>query len=160
MIRYEDIQQRMGELAKQVNLTNKLRQLWKTSTKEVIVNELIYYRDELLKGWDVRVDEAWLNKGSVTLYLPANKSDIYRLDQDGETGYIKHESALVFAQLINGLIAVIVRYPYIEELQQQKPDKRLATMNPKELLDTDVIDGFIAQYLDELIAWERNDEEL
>src|SRR5690606_1729694 len=71
----------------------------------------------------------------------------------------KSNGMLIFQQLYNGKIIVMMGYPHIEEVANPKPPKTLEIIRPEELTD-----GYMLRYLEtfftEIIGWEDYDDDI
>jgi len=82
--------------------------------------------------------------------LPGNKT---------KRPFIKSNGSLIFQQLFNGKIMIMIMYPYIEGYGQPKPPKTLEILRPHEL-KTPFIIRYTEEFLKEVIEWEDFDDDV
>jgi hypothetical protein len=82
--------------------------------------------------------------------LPGNKT---------KRPFIKSNGSLIFQQLFNGKIMIMIMYPYIEGYGQPKPPKTLEILRPHELKVPFII-RYVEEFLKEVIEWEDFDDDV
>ena len=96
---------------------------------------------------------------AIVLDLGETKSGIYEVvAQDFHRHLVKNSGALIYQQLFNGKIIVLIQFPYIENYGQPRPPKTVAIYRPEELTEP-----FFIRHLEELITeitnWEDYDDD-
>ena len=71
---------------------------------------------------------------------------------------IKQNGSLVYQQLFNGKILVLINYPYIEKYGQPQPPKTIAIYRPEELKEPYFI-RHLETFITEIINWEDYDDD-
>jgi hypothetical protein len=139
--------------------TTAYRDAWKNGLKE----KLIHFFNEVVKEVDlhaeVQVRADLENLEAVVLSLGDSKSGMYqKLSGDIERHLIKHNGSLIYQQLFNGKVIVMIQYPFIENYGEPKPAKTIAIYRPEELKDP-----FCIRHLEEFIQaisdWEDFDDD-
>jgi hypothetical protein len=72
---------------------------------------------------------------------------------------IKNNGSLVYQQLFNGKILVLINFPFIEKYGQPQPPKTIAIYRPEELKDPYFL-RHLETFLTELTQWEDYDDDL
>lgn len=73
--------------------------------------------------------------------------------------FIKSNGSLIFQQLFNGKIMIMIMYPYIEGYGQPKPPKTLEILRPHELQIPFII-RYVEEFMKEVIEWEDFDDDV
>lgn len=141
--------------------TEEYRQAWHKEIKPMLIKKL----EELLEVIELDKAEIILrdniiNLESITLDLGRTSSGISESIED--TGVtrtmIKSNGSLIYQQLFNGKIMVMVLNPYIEGYGEPKPPKQLEILRPDELKEP-----FIIRHMENLFRditeWEDFDDD-
>ncbi len=139
--------------------TDKFREEWKTSLRDRIAKTL----KEIIKIVDidafVEVQTPVVNLEAVVLSLGVEKSGLaQRIDSHLRRDFIKQRGALVYQQLFNGKIIVLIQYPFIENYGQPHEPKTIAIYRPEELC-LDFFIRHVEQFMTEIIQWEDFDDD-
>ncbi len=73
--------------------------------------------------------------------------------------YIKTNGSLIYQQLFNGKIMIMIAYPFIEGYGQPKPPKMLEILRPEEFKEGYVV-HHVEQFMREIIDWEDYDDDI
>lgn len=136
------------------------RSKWESESKPLIVKTLKSINKKVGLGGKIELNDNMENLGVVILNLGKEKSGIFENipDSDIKRSLIKSNGALVFQQLFNGKIMVMILLPHIEGYGEPRPPKNLEIVRPEELND-----GYILRYVDELVNevanWEDYDDD-
>jgi len=79
-------------------------------------------------------------------------------DSDAQRPMIKNKGSLVFQQLFNGKILIMIMLPFIEGYGQPAPPQTLEILRPQELTDMFVI-RYVEQFMRAVIEWEDYDDD-
>ena len=134
--------------------TKDYRAAWDKTVKDKILNELKSLIDRTGLKADIDVREGLKNLESIVFSLGVVPSGIYeQVGEQFQKKLYKNNGMLIFQQLFNGKIIVMVGYPHIEEVAKPKQAKTLEIIRPDELTD-----AYMLRYLDvffkEIIEWE------
>jgi len=100
------------------------------------------------------------NLGAVTLSLGQVKSGIFEEVNDTiKRHLIKQNGSLIYQQLFNGKIIVMIQYPHIENLGQPRPPKNVGIYRPEELKDPFLL-RHLEEFITEVTHWEDFDDDL
>lgn len=114
--------------------TIEYRKAWKDHLKNEIIEDL----EEMieLSGLEAKVISKTQieNLEAVVLTLGESKSGLFhKVNENVDRHMIKHNGALLYQQLFNGKVMVMINYPYIENYGQPHQPKTLAIYRPEEL---------------------------
>jgi hypothetical protein len=71
---------------------------------------------------------------------------------------IKQNGTLVYQQLFNGKILVLIQYPYIEKYGEQLPPKTIAIYRPEEMKAPYIL-RHVEEFITEVARWEDYDDD-
>jgi hypothetical protein len=99
------------------------------------------------------------NLEAVTCSLGRSASGIYeRIDEDTNKPLIKHHGTLIYQQLFNGKVQVMISLPFIEGFGDPPPPKLIGIYRPEELKPP-----FLERHMEEFIKmvtmWEDFDDD-
>ncbi len=139
--------------------TTAYRQKWKNSLRDFIRNQLEEMVSQTGLNAKVFIKEGMENLEAVVLSLGDIKSGIYETINDEINRHlIKHNGSLIYQQLFNGKIIVLVQYPMIENYGQPKPPKTIAIYRPDELKDPYLV-RHMETLMTEVANWEDYDDD-
>jgi len=139
--------------------TTHYRKEWKEHLKDKIIQLL----REAIEAGDLNARVEILNNvenlEAVVLSLGVAKSGMFqRVDHGVDVHLIKHNGSLVYQQLFNGKIIVIIQYPFIENYGQPRPPKTIAIYRPEELKEPFFV-RHLEEFIQEITAWEDYDDD-
>ncbi|MCR9098948.1 MAG: hypothetical protein NXI25_03290 [bacterium] len=139
--------------------TKAYREKWKTETCKQIQDTL----QDMLEatGFAARLEHRSdvENLEAVVLTLGQSKSGMYQqVSEDVQRHLIKHNGSLVYQQLFNGKIIVLINYPFIENYGQPRPPKTIAIYRPEELKEPYFL-RHMEEFLQEITNWEDYDDD-
>ncbi|MEQ8706690.1 MAG: hypothetical protein RIC19_22345 [Phaeodactylibacter sp.] len=139
--------------------TQQYREAWKAETRERI--QMILQRMLDATGFGARVEHRAdiENLEAMVLTLGQSKSGMYQqVSEDVQRHLIKHNGSLVYQQLFNGKIIVLINYPFIENYGQPRPPKTIAIYRPEELKEPYFL-RHVEEFLQEITNWEDYDDD-
>ena len=71
---------------------------------------------------------------------------------------IKHNGSLIYQQLFNGKVIVLIQYPMIENYGEPRPPKTIAIYRPEELKEPFFI-RHVEDFIKEITDWEDFDDD-
>lgn len=139
--------------------TETYRQVWKDELKAAIIQQL----EDLVAaiGLDANVTDKgeMENLEAIVLSLGDVKSGMYKqVSEDVKRHLIKHNGSLVYQQLFNGKVIVLINYPFIENYGQPRPPKTVAIYRPEELRAPFYI-RHLEEFITEISNWEDFDDD-
>jgi hypothetical protein len=139
--------------------TQRYRELWQSELKRDIIAQLKFLSEA--GGLQASIEErkeienleaVVLTMGSMASGLGEPVGGTLRRD------LIKHSGSLVYQQLFNGKILVLVNYPYIEKYGQPQPPKTIAIYRPEELKEPYFM-RHMETFVTEIANWEDYDDD-
>ncbi|MBK8566421.1 MAG: hypothetical protein IPN76_24575 [Saprospiraceae bacterium] len=151
---------RKVELYKEVLAnTQQYRMRWKSDLKPMIVNLLQAMAKEV--DLKVKIEEKvqMENLEAVVMSLGTTKSGMFQKLENGiEMPLIRHGGSIIYQQLFNGKVIVMIQYPFIENYGQPRQPKTIAIYRPEELKEPYFIRHF-EEFVHEITAWEDFDDD-
>ena len=139
--------------------TVKYREVWKESLKDLIIKDLTEICEEGGLKVDIDHSDKFSNLETIICTLGNVKSGIFELvEPDIEKHLIRFNGSLVYQQLFNGKILVLINYPIIENYMEPRPPKTIAIYRPEEI-KTPFILRHIETFVSEITAWEDYDDD-
>lgn len=141
--------------------TKNYRKKWKPEMKKLITETL----EEIIKQTNLNAfldfSDDIENLEVITFSLGTEVSGISEKFPGNKTKrpFIKNNGSLIFQQLFNGKLMVMILYPYIEGYGQPKPPKNVEIVRPEELNEGFII-RYVEEFLQEIIEWEDFDDDL
>lgn len=158
---YSNIEAKVEKYQTILSNTKNYRKQWNESLKKLILDTLndIIVKTKLPAYVEVKDEIENLEVVGMSLgteisgiaeKLPGNKT---------KRPFIKSNGSLIFQQLFNGKIMIMIMYPYIEGYGQPKPPKTLEILRPHELKVPFII-RYTEEFLKEVIEWEDFDDDV
>ncbi|HEU0112837.1 MAG TPA: hypothetical protein VFQ73_18320 [Flavisolibacter sp.] len=156
----QQLQTKVNAYKEVLQLTHDYRQAWQTSTKTLISTTLkAVVQQTGLKATVVEKNNIE-NLEAIVLDLGRSSSGIAEnLDNtDVKRIMIKDNGSLIFQQLFNGKIMVMMVSPNIEGYGEPKAPVSLEIVRPGEVTDATIY-GYVERMLDDIIDWEDYDDD-
>lgn len=139
--------------------TQRYRDAWRDSLKAELIATL---REAIEAGrLDATVEERQdiVNLGAVVLSLGLAHSGLgENVGENIRRELVKTNGALVYQQLFNGKILVLINFPHIEKYGQPQPPRQIAIYRPEELKRPYLI-RHLEEFITEMANWEDFDDE-
>ena len=88
-----------------------------------------------------------------------SKSGLAQDVVDGHTReLIKHNGSLIYQQLFNGKVVVVIQYPFIENHGKPQPHKQVGIYRPEEMREP-YFQRHVEELLTEVTKWEDYDDD-
>ncbi len=144
-----------------VENTKNYRKDWDEGLRKLIMTTLETINKE--SGLNARVEhqDGIENLEVVLFSLGQEMSGIAERISNSPTTrpMIKHNGSLVYQQLFNGKVMIMIAYPFIEGYGQPKPPKMVEILRPEELKEAFVL-RHVEEFLKEVIEWEDYDDDM
>ncbi|MCB0663941.1 MAG: hypothetical protein KDC24_14435 [Saprospiraceae bacterium] len=140
--------------------TKSYREKWKTELKKHISDQLTALAEAA--GLTVEIEErsGIQNLEAIALSLGTEVSGLREpVGNDLLRDLIKQNGNLVYQQLFNGKILVLINYPFIENYGQPQPPKTVAIYRPEELKDPYFV-RHMETFMQEIMMWEDYDDDI
>lgn len=140
--------------------TQRYRNAWKTGLRKNIVDNLIALSKASGLDCDVEERSEIENLEAVVLSLGHSESGLGEpVGGDLRRDLIKQNGSLVYQQLFNGKILVLINYPFIEKYGQPQPPKTIAIYRPEELKEPYIL-RHLETFISDVTAWEDYDDDV
>lgn len=135
------------------------REVWNTQLKAEIIKGL----DDMVQktGLDAstEVKEEMLNLEAIVLSLGEVKSGLsQKINPEVQRHLIKHNGSLIYQQLFNGKVVVLINFPQIEGYGEQRPPKQIGIYRPEEIKAPFLV-RHMEDFLKEITNWEDYDDD-
>lgn len=154
-----NLQRKVNQYKEVLQNTENYRQVWKEELKEQI--KLFLQKALETTGLDAKLEERaeMENLEAIVLSLGESKSGMYeKLSEDVHRHLIKHNGALIYQQLFNGKIIVLINYPFIESYGKPRPPRTIAIYRPEELKEPFFI-RHLEEFMTDITNWEDYDDD-
>ncbi len=138
--------------------TENYRKEWKEGFRDFIIQQLNHLVKETGLEATIGVQSNVENMEAVVLSLGDVQSGLYSQVGTIERHLIKHNGSLVYQQLFNGKIIVLIQYPAIENYGEPRPPKNIAIYRPEELTAPYFI-RHMEDFIREITNWEDYDDD-
>ncbi len=155
-----NLQRKVERYKEVLQNTQRYRQVWKDELKANIAAQL---RTLALSGGlpaDVQEVGDIQNLEAVILNLGTSESGLGESVGNGlRRDLIKQNGSLVYQQLFNGKILVLINFPFIEKYGQPQAPKTIAVYRPEELKEP-YFQRHFETFVTDVTAWEDYDDDL
>lgn len=135
------------------------RDVWQTSLKQEIVDLVTSISEETGLDAKIEVKADLENLEAIVVSLGVVKSGMYQeVDGNIKRHMIKNNGALIYQQLFNGKIVVLINYPFIENYGQPSPPKTIAIYRPEEIQKPFIL-RHMEEFITEITNWEDYDDD-
>lgn len=139
--------------------TESYREAWKKELKAMIINLLQKIATEIELTVKIEEKAPMENLEAVIMSLGTVKSGMSQKIEHGiELPLVKQSGSLIYQQLFNGKIIVVIQYPHIENYGQPRPPKTIAIYRPSELNEHYILRHF-EEFIHEITSWEDYDDD-
>lgn len=139
--------------------TEAYRAAWKDGLKEDIIDNLNMLIQETGLNATVSVRSEVANLDAIELSLGTAKSGLFKqVSEDLQRHLIKHSGSLIYQQLFNGKVIVLIHYPSIENYGQPRPPKTIAIYRVDELKAPFYV-RHLEEFIQEITVWEDFDDD-
>ena len=154
-----NLKRKVGAYKEIMTNARTYRDIWKNSLRDQIkgVLEMMIKGCELSATVEVRSDME--NLEAIVLSLGDVKSGIWQeIGSDIKRHMIKHNGSLIYQQLFNGKIIVLINYPFIENYGQPRQPKTIGIYRPEELKEPFFI-RHMEEFITDITNWEDYDDD-
>lgn len=153
------IKQKVKKYQEILENTIQYRKDWDEYLKDLIVDTLEYIAQETGLAASVEVQDNVENMELIVFNLGRSTSGISeKVDDTLKRPMIKSNGALIFQQLFNGKILVLVSVPHIEGYGEPRPPKTVEILRPDELKKP-FIYRHMEIFLKDVTEWEDYDDD-
>ena len=140
--------------------TELYRQQWQNETKARITEVFNLITENTGLQAKVLVRGQIENLESIVLDLGRSSSGLSESleNTDLKNTMVKNNGSLIYQQLFNGKLMVMLNAPHIEGYGEPKPPRTLEIIRPDEMTP-DLIFGHVERLLNDIIEWEDFDDD-
>lgn len=154
-----NLKKRVDQYKSIVSNTRAYRQVWIDNLKDRIVKSLEQMVQETGLEATIEIRSDLENLEAIVLSLGSVKSGMYQVvSNDIKRHMIKHNGSLIYQQLFNGKVIVLINYPSIEGYGQPRPPKNVAIYRPEEMQDPYLV-RHMEEFIKEVTIWEDYDDD-
>lgn len=156
---YQGLIRKVEQYKATIANTQSYRQAWKDMLKDSIVENLTAMNSSSGLGGKISISDRVGNAETVILAMGKEASGMFaRVDEDTNKPLIKDFGSLVYQQLFNGKIQVMVFLPSIEGFGNPPPPKVLGIYRPEELKPA-YLERHMEEFVRLLTEWEDFDDD-
>ena len=158
---YSNIETKVGKYNSILINTHSYRKDWSDSLKDMIMKELNTMIKKTGMAAFVECKDDIENLEVITLSLGTEVSGIAEKlpGNKSKRPFIKSNGSLIFQQLFNGKVMMMILFPHIEGYGQPKPPKTLEILRPEEFKPEFLL-RYVETFLKEVIEWEDFDDDI
>jgi hypothetical protein len=140
--------------------TQKYRKAWHDEVKPLLLKNLELIIKEIEVKAEIKEINNIENLEAITLDLGKSSSGISESMEDTEIKrtMVKMNGVLIYQQLFNGKVMVMISPPYIDGYGEPTPPRSLEILRPDELKEPFVV-RHVELFLKEITEWEDFDDE-
>lgn len=159
MNQFLSLKHKVDEYHEVLRNTEAYRAVWKDELKQFIVNELTQMIEATGLQAVIEKREKIGNLEAIICSMGKRASGIFeRVDKDTNKPVIKHYGALIYQQLYNGKIQVLIIWPSLEGMPEPRPPKLIAIYRPEEM-KRPFIERHMEEFVRALTEWEDFDDD-
>jgi hypothetical protein len=154
-----NLKQKIAQYKNVLQNTQNYRAVWKESLRDEIVGKLKGLVESTSLEAKIDVRSEMENLEAIVLSLGEAKSGMFqKVNEEVQRHLIKHNGALIYQQLFNGKVIVLINYPFIENYGQPRPPKTVAIYRPEELKEPYFV-RHMEEFIQEVTNWEDFDDD-
>ena len=139
--------------------TESYRKIWKDSLRDEIKKRLQLIIDDTGLQANIEERNQLENLSAVMMTLGNQESGIYeKVSENLNKQLLKQNGLLVYQQLFNGKIQVLIIYPFIEGHGEPRPPKMIGIYRPEELKEPFLV-RHCEEFIKEITQWEDYDDD-
>ena len=139
--------------------TKSYRLVWHEFLKDDIMKRLQHIIDTTALQASIEERNQLENLGAIMMTLGNQESGIYeKVSETLNKQLLKQNGLLVYQQLFNGKIQVLIVYPFIEGHGQPRPPKMIGIYRPEELKEPFLV-RHCEEFIKEITNWEDYDDD-
>jgi len=152
-MKIEHLEERVLDYKKSIETVVEKKTLWKTKTKDLLVNTLTSIVNQYDIGWNIQ-ELNWINNNAaVNITFESFPAELINCTNKIPAYQFIPGAALVFSQSYNGDVFVFVLFPIIENMPIENNTIDLGILDPKEINEKLIVEK-VDEFLKEMIKWE------
>lgn len=158
-LEFRNLQQKVNRYKEVLKNTEIYRKVWVDELSQKVLDQLNYIIGQVGLDGEVEVRTELDNLEAITLSLGTVHSGMsHRVNDRIRRQLIKQNGSLVYQQLFNGKIMVLIQYPFIENYGEPRPPKTVGIYRPEELKEPFFL-RHVEEFLQEVTLWEDYDDD-
>lgn len=154
-----NLSRKVAQYKEVLDNTQAYRKAWHDNLKDMLINFLKESVKEVGLDAKVEVRSDIKNLEAVMLNLGEVKSGMFQvINSNIDRHLIKNSGALIYQQLFNGKIIVMIQYPFIENYGEPRQPKTLAIYRPEELKEPFLV-RHLEEFVQDITDWEDYDDD-
>lgn len=154
-----NLSRKVNQYKEVLNNTEAYRTAWKEHLKNFIMTHLNEIMKEVGIAASIEVKTQMENLEAIVLSMGDIQSGMYqKVSEDVQRHLIKHNGSLIYQQLFNGKVIVLINFPYIENYGEPRPPKTLAIYRPEEIKFPFLV-RHMEEFIHSLTIWEDYDDD-
>jgi hypothetical protein len=158
---YANIKAKVDNYNSILENTKNYRKAWDNGLSKMITDNLAAIIKDTKLAAFIDLKDDIENLEAVTLSLGTEVSGIAERipGSKSKRPFIKSKGSLIFQQLFNGKLMMMIMYPHIEGYGQPKPPKTLEILRPEEVKEAFIV-RYVEEFIKEIIEWEDFDDDV
>lgn len=154
-----NLKRRVQQYKDIVENTTIYRQVWKDSLKTKIINQLTEIAKAIELNVVITVRQEMENLEAIMFSLGNQDSGLVH-EEEGKPALPlkKHNGSLIYQQLFNGKVVVMLQFPAIQGYGEPLPARQVGIYRPEELTEAFFV-KHIDEFLKEVTNWEDYDDD-
>lgn len=158
-LEFQNLKRKVDRYNEVLSNTKSYRKVWVEELSQKIIDQLNFIMGKAGLTAKVKVRAGLENLEAIDLTLGTVRSGMsQRVNETIQRDLIKHNGSLVYQQLFNGKIMVLIQYPHIEGYGEPRPPKTIAIYRPEELKEPYFI-RHVEEFMQEITLWEDYDDD-
>jgi hypothetical protein len=154
-----NLQRKITQYQEILKNTETYREVWKKSLKDYIHSNLSSISEKCNLNATIEGRTDLENLEAIVLSLGNVKSGVSQQVGDNfRRELVKHNGSLVYQQLFNGKVLVLINQPYLENYGRPQPPKTIGIYRPEEMNEHFFI-RHLEAFIQEVMQWEDFDDE-
>lgn len=154
-----NLQQKVTTYKKILENTQIYQQEWKTQLREFIIQTLTNITKSTGLEASINSKADIDNLEAIVLSLGDMGSGLIQPIENQEPKELrKHNGSLIYQQLFNGKVVVVIQYPMIEGYGEPRPPKTIGIYRPEELQEPFFV-RHTEEFIKEITDWEDYDDD-
>lgn len=139
--------------------TRDYRKKWEEGLRQTIIDFLSKACKEVELDATIELKDDVENMETVVLNLGQVKSGMFQeVNHSIKRHMLKHKGSLIYQQLFNGKIIVLIQLPFIENYGTPKQPKTIAIYRPEEISEPFLI-RHLEEFIHDISLWEDYDDD-
>lgn len=149
----EHLTERIGDYKISIETVVEKKIIWKTKTKNLLVDTLKAIAEKYIIGWHVQ-ELNWIhNNEAVNITFDSFPPELIEKTNQIPTYQFIQGAALVFSQSYNGNVYIFILFPLVDNITVEESSIDLGIQNPKDIDEKFIIEK-VDEFIKEMIKWE------